>query len=568
MEELSNEVVRREPCPECGDNDYKGDNRVVYADGHAKCFACGKFWPPSKDKPKTFSTSNVSVDNLLEKHHSVIKDLGKRKISARVCAIYGYYIGSDDYGNPIQMQVYYDHKGAKEGLKYRGADKTFGWFKGCKRPQLFGQQAFAEENKRLIITEGELDAMSIYEAMGTKPWPVVSIPNGAQAADSALKDNFEFIASFKEVVLAFDMDEPGKLAAKSCAALLKPGQAYMWQLPEGFKDASDLLQADRATDIVSACWQAKPYRPDGIINADTLLDELLKEPTKGFELPYPKLSKALFGLRKGELWMFTAATGIGKSTVIHEIGYDLLMKHNQKIGILALEESPRITACRYAGIYLNKDIRYDRTGITPEMLNDAFNKTMQSGNLWLYDHFGSVERGVIMKRISYMAVALQLDFIILDHISIAVSGLTEKDEDERKTIDMLMTDLRCLVEQTGVGILCITHLRNLPAGKKQYARGAEVGLGDLRGSGSLGQLSDVVVALERDQQAEDETKDYSLVRLLKNRPIGITGAMDTLKYDHETGRLTAVSDEELEQLKTQAAFKNSGKIEAPKEQDF
>jgi len=242
------------------------------------------------------------------------------------------------------------------------------------------------------------------------------------------------------------------------------------------------------------------------------------------------------GIRKGELWLFTAGSGVGKSTMVNEIGYHLFRTHDQTIGVIALEESVKRAAERYVSMELNKPVHLTREGVSEEDLQGAFNQVLGSGKFWFYDHFGSSEVDNILAKIRYMIVGLGVDFLILDHISIIVSGLEETEESERKTIDRLMTNLRKLVQETGAGILAVVHLKRPDKGKG-YNEGRSVSLVDLRGSAALEQLSDVVIALERDQQGD--APNVSQVRVLKNRPVGLTGLADILLYNPKYGRLLA-----------------------------
>ena len=102
--------------------------------------------------------------------------------------------------------------------------------------------------------------------------------------------------------------------------------------------------------------------------------------------------------------------------------------------------------------------------------------------------------------------------------------------DERRTIDKTMTDLRSLVERTGIKLFLVSHLRRAQ-GDKAIEDGHKVSIGMLRGSASISQLSDTVIALERDQQNPD---DVSTLRVLKNRYSGETGVAAELKYDKTT----------------------------------
>lgn len=163
----------------------------------------------------------------------------------------------------------------------------------------------------------------------------------------------------------------------------------------------------------------------------------------GLELPYPILQSKLLGMRFGELFLLTAGSGIGKSTFAHELGYHLYKNHGQALGVMALEEKLKRTGERYIGMHLNKQIH----------IREGFDATINSNRFWLYDHWGSTAVDNLLAKLRYMAVGLDVRWIILDHISIVVSGLegNEIGEGERRTIDKLMTKLRTLINVTGVG---------------------------------------------------------------------------------------------------------------------
>jgi twinkle protein len=418
----------------------------------------------------------------------------------------------------------------------RFPDKEFMWLGDAKNVQLFGQHLWGDGRKMLVITEGEIDAMSVSQMQGHR-YPVVSVPSGAQGARKAIKAHIDWLETFERVVFAFDSDEPGQAAALECATLLKPGKAFIAHLP--LKDASEMLQASKIEETINSLWQAKPYRPDGIVSGKDLLEDILREPAQGYMLPYPLLDQRIRGLRKGELCLFTAGSGVGKSTLVHEIGYWLLMEHGLSLGIMALEESKKLTAERYISIRLCKPVHITREGTTEDEMKSAFDEVLNNDRFWLYDHFGSTDIEGLLNKIRYMAVALEIDFLILDHISIVVSGLDETGETERKTIDRLMTALRSLVEETGIGVMAIVHLKRRERGTP-FTEGGKVSLSDLRGSGGLEQLSDTVIALERDQQ-DEEKANLATLRVLKNRHTGNVGVCDVLSYDGDTGRLDVVT---------------------------
>ena len=133
---------------------------------------------------------------------------------------------------------------------------------------------------------------------------------------------------------------------------------------------------------------------------------------------------------------------------------------------------------------------------------------------------------------------LGVRWVILDHLSIVISGL--ENLDERKLIDVTMTKLRTLVEETGIGLILVSHLRR-PEGNKGYEDGVQTSLNSLRGSHAISQLSDGVISLERNQN-DEEKKNYTTVRVLKNRHNGDTGKCGTLFFDDETSCLIETTE--------------------------
>lgn len=478
----------------------------------------------------------------------IIKDateyptMTKRKLTEDTLRKFGYtcYIKQNKIWH---IAPYYNKKGDLQAQHLRGPEKAFRWTGNTDKLQLFGQQLWSNNGnaKRVVITEGEIDCMSVSQIQENK-WPVVSIPSGAANAAQAIRDNIEWLEAFEKVVICFDNDTVGRKAAGEAAQILSPGKAAIAQLP--LKDPSDMLTAGRSKELISCLWEAPTYRPDGILDGTSLWDEITKEPETGLTIPYEKLNEATQGIRKGELWLFTAGSGVGKSTIVHEIGYKLLTEDKLSIGVMALEESKRRTAERYLSIYLNQPLHLNREGVSEAKLKEAFDRTIgiTPCRFELYDHFGSTNIDSLMGKIRYMFVGLNTDIVILDHISIIVSGLegNEISEGERRTLDILMTKLRSLVEETGKTILAVAHLKRPEAGKS-WNEGREPRLTDLRGSASLEQLSDVVIALSRDQ-TDTNNCNTAKILVLKNRPVGITGEAGYAKYIQETGRLLPATE--------------------------
>jgi twinkle protein len=445
--------------------------------------------------------------------------LQKRRISQKVCQ--QYRIHTD--GNVLRF-YYFSESGVLEGCKVKTKDKVFS-YEGNVPGTLFGQHLFPSTGKRVVITEGELDAASCSEAM--PGWPMVSLPSGAAAAKKSIQRAIPWLQGFSEIVLFFDNDDAGRKATEEAASVLPPGKCKIASLQGDYKDASDALIANDSQAIREAIWNAKPYRPDGIVDGKSLLDLVTTpSPPADHDYPFSGLQQKLHGIRYGELITITAGSGIGKSSFCRELCTHLLNK-GERVGYLALEESNRRTALGLMSAAVGKSLHlgeHDR-----ETLVNAYEQTLADWNLFLFDGFGSFDPDLIYNRIEYLATGLDAKVIFLDHLSILLSGL---DGDERRMIDTTMTKLRSLVERTGVAMFLVSHLRRTSS-DQNHEEGARVTLGQLRGSAAIAQLSDGVIALERDQQATAGGSNTT-VRVLKNRYSGEVGIACNLSYDLST----------------------------------
>ena len=141
-----------------------------------------------------------------------------------------------------------------------------------------------------------------------------------------------------------------------------------------------------------------------------------------------------------------------------------------------------------------------------------------------------------------MIIGCDCKWVVLDHLHMLVVATSEGDE--RRAIDTIMARLRSIVEETGVGMILVSHLRRID-GNKGHENGIEVSLSHLRGSQSIAQLSDCVIALERNQQADNEEESNTTrIRVLKSRYTGDVGYATSLLYDRETGRLNEYTPDE------------------------
>lgn len=509
------------PCEDCGSR----DNLAIYDDGHTYCFGCQTRRKGSDGEAASVSSlpkaREAERQGLLSGRFQAIP---KRGLSEETCRRFGYMVGDGCHIAP-----YRDKDGAVVAQKLRYPGKKFTILGDASKMGLFGDHIL-QRDRHLVITEGEIDAMSVSQAFGNK-YAVVSLPNGAQSAVKAIQKAYDYVVGFGTIVIMFDEDEAGRAAAKAVAEILPPGKTKIARL-SGYKDANEALVANDTKAILEAFWGAREWRPDGIVAARDLRDRLRERETDSrVTYPWEGLQRITRGLRTSELVTVTAGSGVGKTTFVRQLAWHLHQHLQEPVGMMMLEESNKRTLLGLVGIQLRKNLLADPEAAKAEEIEEAFDDLFHDRPLYLYDHFGSTDVDNVINRIRFLAKACGCKWIILDHISILVSGIATGDE--RKLIDVAMTKLRTLVQETGIGLVLISHLRR-PEGDRGHEDGARVSAGQLRGSHAIVQLSDMVIGLQRPQDGGADTVE---VVVLKNRYSGEIGLATTLTYDRDTGLL-------------------------------
>ena len=539
-------VSTHHPCDSCGSNDALSYNE----DGSSYCFSCQDYQQSTntEEKQKSMLTKKPSIATeaqikefklMLEGTSVSISD---RRISKATADKYGVVRNENKMFFP-----YADSDNTVIGAKVRSVkDKEFfiavkedsDW----KTATLFGQQLFTAGGKYVTVVEGEFDALAAFQMLGSK-YPVVSIRNGAGSALKDCTEQYEWLNSFDNIVIHFDGDKQGKEAATKVAELFGV-KAKVFKPDANYKDACDWLAESKEAAYVQRWWGAEGYIPDGIVAGSSLWEEV-SAPVAQADCFYPwaGLNDLTYGIRKGELVTLTAGSGLGKSQVLREVVWHILNHSEDNIGLMFLEESVKKTALSLMSLAVDMPLHLPNEA-TDEVKRQAFDLTMGTDRLYLLNHFGSTSCDNIVNRVRYMAKGLQCKYVVLDHLSIIVSA--QDNADERKAIDEIMTKLRMLVQETGIALLVVSHLKR-PA-DRGHEEGAATSLAQLRGSASIAQLSDMVIGLERNGQAVDmDKRNTTQVRVLKSRFNGITGPACQLKFDHKTGRMfeTVEMDESL-----------------------
>lgn len=534
---------RRSQCPECGAK----RGLATKSNGFAQCKACGYIrkspdyvsHDPTEDD---FSDRNVSLDGLIPQEQIRIVSIPDRGISAKVCEKYRY--GKSEYRKrPCRVAQFADSSGTVVAQKLRytdGQEPKFCVLGDTKAIKMFGLDSIRDGSAyaggydtKLVITEGEEDALAVAEAMESNFWPAVSLPQGASNARKVLQANLEALEKFDQIYLCFDEDEPGRRAVKECLDLFSPGKVRVTRLP--LKDACDVLKDRGKAVLKQAIYESKQHRPEGLVSGDAIWEAIVSaKSVRGEPYPWTGLDDKLRGIRGKELILLTGGTGTGKSTLSRTL-CEHILKAGHTVGYVALEESVQQSALGIYGVALGQSFTF-ADSLPLDSLKEVHGR--YGSSLHLFDHFGSTETSALISKLRFLVKGLGCEVIFLDHITIAISGLAI--EDERKALDKMMTDLRSLVEETGCTLFLISHLRRPKEGA--HEEGKPVRISDLRGSQSLGQLPDIIIAAERNQQAKSaEEQNTVKLRVLKNRPVGLLGVCCALRYDNATGLFTETS---------------------------
>jgi len=529
--------LHHEACESCGSS----DGKAVYSDGSTHCFVCSTHSGGDGTTSEPVETALKPFAPLTHVFH----EFRSRGLEKDTIKRYGVSVDLSSNSTEASYPVFRDK--VHVGNKVRQKDKRF-FFEGEGTDlDLFGQQAFEPGSaKAVTVCEGQDDAMAAYQMGGF--FPCVSVHSSSRAVDDC-KRNYEYLDSFPEIIICFDRDEvkinpktgeksfPGQEAALKVAGLFKPGKVRVLTLRE-FKDANDYLLHGRAKQFVNEWWKAPVYKPDGLKFGPQMWDEIINRPNH-FSVPYPfdGLNKFTYGMRLSEVVILTAETGIGKTSVIKEIEYNLLtnpevIEKGYGVGFLHLEEPNHDTALGLMSIHSSKPYHLPDTERDTEELRAAYDAVINNDRVVLWDHFGSNSVDAVLDKVRHMH-ALGCKYIVLDHLSIVVS---DQSGDERKQLDEISTKLKTLCMELNIAVLAVIHQNRQ---------------GQIRGTAGVEQLANVVVKLERDVTAVDPwRRNVTKLTIQKNRFSGKAGPCCYLHYDDRTGRLNELTQEEVTDYET------------------
>ncbi|UDW09778.1 DnaB-like helicase C-terminal domain-containing protein [Escherichia coli] len=324
--------------------------------------------------------------------------------------------------------------------------------------------------------------------------PFIGLNCGTANAVDTFAHNEKFIREYEKIVLGLDNDEAtarekehrikkGKEATDDVASFLLSDNIYVARYPNerndpnGVKDIRDIYKKGKWMDIWNMFAKAQDkYVPDKLIGLERIsIENLRKKKKDGVPLPcFPRLYELTRGPRTGELWTLTGPSGAGKSTFSRKIEYAIIeylrnmdiprldgWKENEKIAIIRLEEDEEESVNSLYAEELKIDpkafVADPEQFLTDEQHLAIHQRWIAEDKVKIFDHFGSIPTDQLLQKLKQMVFLDGCRWIILDHLSMVISGL--KSDNERRDLDNIMTELAAFCKKYDVFILSISHMK-------------------------------------------------------------------------------------------------------------
>lgn len=383
--------------------------------------------------------------------------------------------------------------------------------------------------------------------------PVVSPVTGEPSLDKQIKENYEWVTSFEKVIIMMDNDDAGKKAAEKAAKMLKPGQAHIAELR--LKDPCDYIKQGLGDELYDCFWKAVNkgrYTPAGVVGSSQTYEALM-ERANWVKLPLPNFAAQLQqmmngGFAFGEIINVVAASSVGKTTVVNEFLYHFVFNSTYRIGVIPLESDMGELIENLLSIHLNKKLanmdddekrEYYKTDEFKKAYDELTKLPDGSDRFVILDHQGDVADGDLKEKIEYMVKACDCRGIILDPLTLALSGQQNEGMDE------FMSWLLRFVKREKIIHINVAHVRKSGSGARANSTGGDIHEEDIKGSGSIFQVGMINILLMRDKENHDErVRNTTKVVVSKARRTGNTGPAGFWFYNAITSRLEAGFDPE------------------------
>lgn len=422
-----------------------------------------------------------------------------------------------------------------------------------KSCELFGQHLCKGKGK-LVICGGQHDVLAAYQMFedyrkarekknsNIAPVDFVSGTVGETSLAAQLREQYDFVDSYDEIIIDTDDDAAGQRALEAVLEVLPVQKVKV--MSYAAKDANKALDDGLEDDYIRAIYNARRPLVSGISDASMILDAI-KESAVEERIPLPDfmsgVNKALGGgYSQRGFQIIAAQTSVGKTLVSNSLTHHFI-KENRKVGLISLEASAGQVGEQLSSIHLGiklgevEDVDEKLAIIEKreEELRELFYDEEGDSNLYILDDRSLLDTiDSTFKNIEKLIRVCSCEIIIIDPCSDLTDTMSLEEQNE------FMGRIKKLIASNKVCIIGIAHMRK-GDDKDPHA----VGEFSIYGSSTTIKSAHTIILLSRDKLADSELeKNSTRVLLSKNRNTGKTGRMNDLIYCPTTGRLSEKSD--------------------------
>lgn len=497
-------------CPKCRHSRKVKNSRdlplsvTIDGDGAVwNCHNCDEFKGSTMEGRRVFDYQTEEIGTELEKFFK------PRQISNETL----YKFGVTFQGGKINFPFY--QKGLVYNIKRRTLDKKFSQEKDAT--QIF-YNVDALQNKKVIICEGEIDALSFYEAGFNN---VVSLPSGAGALDACIKNSIKELEDIEWFIIATDGDDKGIKARDELSKRLDPMRCGFIEYPDGCKDANDVLSKFGVRKLQEVVDSQKPFPVEGLhkfTDYDTFPALLRDGMSYGLTTGFPNLDtsfEAQILIKKNKLMTLTGYPGSGKSEFAECLMLNMIRIHKWKFAIFSPEHDIEMLTARLVEKAYKKP--FDEFRKLPDAM-DKIKKLQQ--NITIMDGLFSADHTVewIEEKIKACVLREGIDGFVLDPFNELESG-KKNGESESEYIGAVIRRMKRLARLYGLFVIIVAHPKKPNyTGKSDEEEIAIPTMYDISGSANWFNKSDYGVIMHR-------MGDQNLLRVakIKDRYIGKKG---------------------------------------------
>jgi twinkle protein len=521
------------------------------------CFSCGKYVPdPYKDKPEGYTPvvakkTKEEIDEEIKHIISLLSHpLPSRKLRKETLEHFNVKVGVSpmDGSTPdIVFFPYTDEGGQLTAYKARILKDKRMWAIGSlKGASFFGwKQAITAGAKTLYITEGEIDAMSLYQMLRDSVAntqykhlipAVVSLPSGAGSVQKAVLQHANKIRQlFEKVVYVPDMDEPGQKAAEEFVRIFPGG--HVAELP--CKDVNDCLLEGKVAECLQATkWKTVVPKNTRIVKGSTLKEKARTKPEYGRPWPWLGLTKATRGRRLGETFYFGAGTKMGKSEVVDSIAKHCIVDDGLPTLIAKPEQANVRTYQNLVGKAAGRRFNDPNIPFDEEAYDRA--EPLIGDKALLIDVYQFMTWDTLKDDIRYAVVGEGVKDVIIDPITCFTN--TMKVADANEFLTCMSAELSAMALQLGFIPYCFCHLK-APQGNNAipHERGGKVLSTQFAGSRAMMRSCNYMIGIEgnKDPDLPEEERNLRSLIILEDREFGCSDRIH-LYWNNKTGLFTEV----------------------------